>query len=213
MTDREKENAGGQLLFSFTTNRNFDNPSDLHLCNFDVNSMVGKRLLRTLPNILTPEFPLNIHSNSFMDIFDKEKLVYLTPDCSQELIEYNPDDIYIIGAMVDKTRNKPLSFEKAKSFGLRMAKLPIDRYLSYQGGKRLAINHVVQILLKLKVGQSWENIFNSTIPERRIIGLRDPRIYNEEEAKARIEQKKIFYRRIRKEAEERLLNDKLESNN
>lgn len=48
-----------------------------------------------------PWFPLNIHEDSYLNHFPKEKLVYLTPHCRNDLEEFNHDDIYIIGAMVD----------------------------------------------------------------------------------------------------------------
>lgn len=39
-----------------------------------------------------------------MDLFPKEKLVYLTPHCFNDLEEFSYDDYYIIGGMVDKVR-------------------------------------------------------------------------------------------------------------
>lgn len=49
-----------------------------------------------------PHFPMNIHSQSYLDIFDKEQLVYLTPHCREEMDNYDHDAIYIVGALVDK---------------------------------------------------------------------------------------------------------------
>lgn len=55
-------------------------------------------------------------------------MVYLTPD-AEETLTYDPDDIYIIGSIVDKRTQPPLSLAKAKREGLRMAKFPLDRYV------------------------------------------------------------------------------------
>lgn len=52
-----------------------------------------------------PEFPLNLHEECFTKVFPKEKLVYLTPHCKENLEEFNHDDVYIVGCMVDKVRN------------------------------------------------------------------------------------------------------------
>lgn len=49
-----------------------------------------------------PWFPLNVHTNSYLDLFPKEQLVYLTPHCREELRTYDHDAIYIIGGIVDK---------------------------------------------------------------------------------------------------------------
>lgn len=49
-----------------------------------------------------PEFPLNVHKSSYLDLFPKQNLVYLTPHCREELTTYDHDAIYIIGGIVDK---------------------------------------------------------------------------------------------------------------
>lgn len=47
-------------------------------------------------------FPFNIHTSSYLDLFPKEKLIYLTPHCREEMLEYDHNAIYIIGGIVDK---------------------------------------------------------------------------------------------------------------
>lgn len=59
-------------------------------------------LHRLLPTIYDPCFPLNVHETSYLKVFPKEQLVYLTPHCREEMMEYDPDAIYIIGGIVDK---------------------------------------------------------------------------------------------------------------
>lgn len=49
-----------------------------------------------------PWFPLHIHQGSYNDLFPKEKLIYLTPDSREEMLQYDHDAIYIIGGIVDK---------------------------------------------------------------------------------------------------------------
>lgn len=51
--------------------------------------------------------------------------------------------VVVLGALVDKHNNEPLSMAKAKSEGIRMAQLPLDRYLDWEmGTKSLTINQV-----------------------------------------------------------------------
>lgn len=83
----------------------FSDPFDLHLCNANSQSVLMKALSRSIPTIYDDEFPLNIHHQSYLDTFNKEQLVYLTPHCREELTDYDHDAIYIIGAIVDKVRN------------------------------------------------------------------------------------------------------------
>jgi hypothetical protein len=111
---------------------------------------------------------MNVHKESYVDIFDKEKLVYLTPHCRNELIDYNHDDIYIVGAMVDKANNEPISLAKAKKLGLRMAKLPLSKFLHWGiGGKSLTIDQMVQIMLEMRVTDNWERSLRF-VPKRKL---------------------------------------------
>jgi ribonuclease P protein 1 len=169
MTFREADNCAKQLCFTFAMNRLHDQPLDLHYCNLDTeNTKSGKKLLNHIPTMYNPEFPMNVHKESYMDLFDKEKLVYLTPHCRNDLVEYNHDDIYIVGAMVDKANNEPISLAKAKKLGLRMAKLPLNRYLHWGiGGKSLAINQMVEIMLEMRTTNDWNQALRF-VPRRKL---------------------------------------------
>lgn len=65
---------------------------------------------------------------------------------------------------------EPLSLAKAKRDGLKMAKLPLDRYLEWAPGskKNLNINHMIPILLDLKLTKNWE-IALKHIPRRKLM--------------------------------------------
>lgn len=59
---------------------------------------------------------------------------------------------------------------KAKRDGLRMAKLPLDRYIEWAPGskKNLNINHMIPILLDLKLTGDWEFALRH-IPSRKLM--------------------------------------------
>lgn len=189
MTDREAINAAKQLMLSFADNRVHDDPYDFHFCNANFDKTTMKYLHKHIPTLLDKEFPLNIHQCSYMDLFPKEQLIYLTPHCRNDLTEYDPDAIYIIGAMVDKINSEPLSLAKAKSLGLRMARLPLDRYLQFGSGsgKSLTLNQMTQILLDWKATKNWDkalihvprrkifNNFSSTLNDSRSDRQRTPK--------------------------------------
>lgn len=169
MTDREAINAAKQLMLSFADNRVHDDPYDLHFCNANFDNTTMKYLHKHIPTLLDKEFPLNIHECSYMDLFPKEQLIYLTPHCRTDLVEYDPEAIYIVGAMVDKINNEQLSLAKAKALGLRMARLPLDRYLQFGAGsgKSLTLNQMTQILLDFKATQNWDKALVH-VPRRKI---------------------------------------------
>lgn len=80
----------------------FPDPFDLYMCNFNKQEKMANALHRYIPIMYEPWFPLNIHEGSYLDVFPKEKLVYLTPHCQEELQKFDYDDVYIIGGIVDK---------------------------------------------------------------------------------------------------------------
>lgn len=59
-------------------------------------------LHKYIPTMYEKEFPMNIHENSYLDLFPKQKLVYLTPHCREEMDTFDHDAVYIVGAIVDK---------------------------------------------------------------------------------------------------------------
>lgn len=102
MVWRETLNAAKQMTFVFGDNRVHKDPFNIHLCNVNLEGPFMKQLQKNIPSIEEPWFPLNIHTKSYLDVFPKEKLVYLTPHCREELTHFDHDAIYIIGCMVDK---------------------------------------------------------------------------------------------------------------
>lgn len=169
MNKRESVNTAKQLMLCFAENRAHDDPFDMHFCNTNFNGTTMQYLEKHIPTMRDASFPMHIHAQCFTDIFPKEKLVYLTPHCRTELLEYNPDNIYIIGGIVDKINNEPLSLGKAKRLGLRMARLPLDHYLTWSpgSGKSLTLNQMVNILLDIKDTGDW-NYSLRHVPKRKI---------------------------------------------
>ncbi|KAL7021854.1 hypothetical protein ACKWTF_012061 [Chironomus riparius] len=168
MNFREADNCAKQLTYTFAMNRLSEQPFDLHYCNFDRSSKSGKKMMNSIPTMFNLDFPINVHEKSYIDVFDKSRLVYLTPHCRNELVEYNHDDIYIVGAMVDKEKNEPHSLAKAKKYDLRMAKLPLDKYLDWgKGGKSLTINQMLQILYEMKETNDWNQALRF-VPRRKL---------------------------------------------
>lgn len=173
MVPREAKNTAKQLMFLFADNRVDTEPFDLHFCNANFNSIVMKNLQKHIPTMLETGFPINIHEESYLELFPRKKLVYLTPHCNNDLLEYNHDDIYIVGAMVDKINNDPLSLAKAKSQGLRMARLPLDHYLQWGSGsgKSLTIDQMLKILLDVKTSGDWNKALRF-VPRRKLADYR-----------------------------------------
>nr|XP_023020170.1 mitochondrial ribonuclease P protein 1 homolog [Leptinotarsa decemlineata] len=170
MTRRENLNCAKQLMLLFSENRFHDDPFDLYFCNANQRGDLMKYVNKFMPTLYEPWFPLNVHSCSYLDIFPKSQLVYLTPHCREELQEFDHEAVYIIGGIVDKMNSEPLSLAKAKREGLKMAKLPLDRYLQWGAGsgKSLTLNQVTSILLDAKKTGNWE-IALRHVPRRKLM--------------------------------------------
>jgi len=98
----------------------------------------------------------------------KEKIVYLTPHCREELDIFDHDTTYIIGGIVDKSNQEPLTLAKAKREGIRMAKLPLDRYLHWaSSSKSLTLDQMIKIMLDIKFTGDW-NVALKHIPRRKV---------------------------------------------
>ncbi|XP_043269611.1 mitochondrial ribonuclease P protein 1 homolog [Venturia canescens] len=171
MTSREMRYCAKQLKLCMAENRIHQDPFNIYLCNVDMTSETTKALHRFIPPLFDEDYPLNITPQSYLDIFDKDRLVYLTPHCREELIDYDHEAVYIIGAFIDKSSNEPVSLAKAKKLGIKTLKLPLDKYLQWGAntGKNLTLNAVTNILLDIKFTGNWEKALNH-VPRRKLAG-------------------------------------------
>uniref|UniRef100_A0A8D8RZB9 tRNA (guanine(9)-N(1))-methyltransferase n=1 Tax=Cacopsylla melanoneura TaxID=428564 RepID=A0A8D8RZB9_9HEMI len=111
---------------------------------------------------------VHIHEEPYLDIFNKEDLVYLTSDSNNIIQDLDTSKVYIIGGLVDHNQHKLLTLNKAQSEGIAHGKLPIDTYLSMKTRQVLAVNHVFEILLAISSEQkSWKDALLQTLPERK----------------------------------------------
>lgn len=186
MNEKEMSNTAKQLTLCFALNRAHNEPFNVHHCNVNFQKTTMKNLQKNLVQIRDPAFPFNITEKSYLDLFPKERLVYLTPHCKNDLEEFNPDDIYIVGAMVDKSAQEAVSLGKAKKQGLRMARLPLDRYFQFKSGKSLTIDQMLQILLELKTSKNFEKALQY-VPKRKIVPMDDDQL----ELQKRLKEKKL----------------------
>lgn len=97
MSLKEKSNCAKQLLLMWSYNRTHKDPFNIVFCNVNKEETTFNCLTKTIPTIDEPTFPFNYTHKNYLELYPKEKLVYLTPHCNTELKEYNYDDVYIIG--------------------------------------------------------------------------------------------------------------------
>lgn len=158
-TLRENIEAGKQLIYCFGINRSHRSPFILHYCGINFKSELWKSLERGIPTIRKDPLPLQIHKEDVIDIFPKEKLVFLTPESPNILKEYNPDDHYVINAINQRGIKKPLMLAKAKKYNLRTAHLPLESFR--RGGiiKGIPLDQLLRVMLEIKFNRNWNQAF------------------------------------------------------
>ena len=150
MSYREQKSlAYRELLYAVRYNRECPEPFHLHFTNFDAKSMtqVVKAKLdinELIPDTFTDKCPT--------ELFDPSRLVYLSPN-SKDYYEYNPDDICIIGGLVDNSIQSKVSLAKAKTLSIRHAKIPTKPVLGFECV--LNVETMVAIMLDYNRTRDW----------------------------------------------------------
>lgn len=165
MTRVEQKNTAKQLKYAFSENRTSRRPFVMHLCNIKYQSQFYRDLLNEIPNI--EKTPLRLHEQDITEIIDTKRLVYLTPDSENVLHTFDSKDCYVVGGVVDKGQQKPLTLAKAKSLEIRTARFPIDKYVRFRSHKSLTLDQVMKILVTIKQTENWKEAMKH-IPSRKI---------------------------------------------
>ena len=69
--------------------------------------------------------------------------------------------------MVDHNNLKNFTLDKAKKLGIKTMKFPIEKNIKLNSRTILAVNHCVEILLRLRDGKTWRKSLEETIPKRK----------------------------------------------
>lgn len=168
MTPSEQRNVAVQLLGAFSSNREHKDPFYMQLLNADPNSLIMKVLQVNNPAIHRPEFPIDVSSQSYLDIYPREKLIFLTPDAKDEMVRFDPEIVYIIGGIVDKSDTSPISVAKAKRENVKTLRLPLNRYLAWGSSDySLTLDQMMKIMLEMKTSGDWIKALRH-VPSRKI---------------------------------------------
>jgi len=88
------------------------------------------------------------HNDSYLNVFDPSRIVYLTPDSPHPLTEFDDEAVYVIGGLDDHNKQTNATLEKASSQGIRTARLPLTEFCPDRfANKSLTINQGFSSLL------------------------------------------------------------------
>lgn len=95
MIKKEKKACTAQIRLLYSVNRLSHDPYDLFICNASPENRCVEYLRYEMPNL--DESFATLTGQSYLDLFPKENLVYLSPHASEVLTTYDPKAVYIIG--------------------------------------------------------------------------------------------------------------------
>jgi tRNA (guanine9-N1)-methyltransferase len=162
-TDKEMTSLKQQLMYCYSLNKRSDFPLNLSVTG------ISNALLQRLEKLSCSNWEMRIHSEGYIDLFEKEKLVYLTADSSNTIDTFDSESVYIIGGIVDHNRHKLLTYNKASLQNIKTAKLPLAQYVQLQRSSILTVNHMIALMLKFSETQDWRLSIMEAIPSRKII--------------------------------------------
>ncbi|PVH16940.1 uncharacterized protein CXQ87_004498 [Candidozyma duobushaemuli] len=172
MSDKEIVSLSNQITRCYSAMRHSTHEVPLTITSF--NKRLRERFENTLPdhskwkNI---KFEGDASLSDFISKkgYEPSKVTYLTADTENELEELTVGETYIIGGIVDKNRHKRLCLDKAKELGLKVARLPIGKFIKMNGRQVLATSHVYEIMcMWFEQQKDWEKAFNSVLPPRKL---------------------------------------------
>lgn len=124
-----KSVAFRELPYAIRNNKRSRAPFALHFTNYDESCPKTRAFLQMMPNLMEDDQPFHCTPKCHTELFDRNRLVYLTPDSRTDLLEFNEDDVYILGALNDGGAGRPTTLAQAKRDGIRHARLPMKRFV------------------------------------------------------------------------------------
>ncbi|KAB7505942.1 Mitochondrial ribonuclease P protein 1 [Armadillidium nasatum] len=135
-----------QLQECILDNISHPEPFNLILCNVDFDSKKFHKFSQgSMSYIMKPHYPIIISSKSYLDLFPREKLIYVFPYSKEDMDEMNLFDYeatYMFGGIADHGLYGSEASKRAKTNKIKMLKLPL--------GRNAELRHIIKTLLIMK---------------------------------------------------------------
>ncbi|XP_043265142.1 tRNA methyltransferase 10 homolog A isoform X1 [Colletes gigas] len=162
MIDKDIAKLTKQILRCYTLNRRANAPMQFSLTGFN-----GKSRSHMQKHNGYEHWDVKFHTESYLDIYRKEKIIYLTSESEDVIDHLEHDCVYVIGGLVDHNSHKGHCHKIAVEAGVRHGRLPLDKFLQMKARKVLTVDHVFEILLRVSEGRTWQDAFLQVLPERK----------------------------------------------
>lgn len=94
-------NLVDQVQYLFSEVHQYRSPSFLYLCNLGSHGKLRAEFTRRAP---VENLCLEATESSYLDVFPRDKLIYLSPDSDVEMTSFDHDAVYIIGGIIDLSK-------------------------------------------------------------------------------------------------------------
>ncbi|XP_026329365.1 tRNA methyltransferase 10 homolog A [Hyposmocoma kahamanoa] len=162
MIEKDRFKVIKQILRCYSINRRSDKPLKFHITSFGEKSKTDISRHNGYEH-----WDIEYHDAGYLDIFPKEKIVYLSSESENIIENFDEDTYYVIGGLVDHNKHKGLCHKIAVEQGIRHAQLPLQKYVNMKTRKVLTIDHVFEIVLRVCEGLSWQETLMKVLPTRK----------------------------------------------
>ncbi|WKY06464.1 hypothetical protein Q1695_006561 [Nippostrongylus brasiliensis] len=135
LSPRGAELTAMQLKYLISENRDSRAPWQLFFANFDISMDRLRRLKEKHLSVVDSSSTCSpiLSSQSFTELFARERIVYLSPDAEEEIEDMHEHDVYILGGIVDRVVEKGVprnaSQQTATAENVICKRLPLDKYV------------------------------------------------------------------------------------
>ncbi|OAD58651.1 RNA (guanine-9-)-methyltransferase domain-containing protein 2 [Eufriesea mexicana] len=162
MIDKDIAKLTKQILRCYTLNRRAIAPMQFSLTSFN-----GKSKADMQKHNGYEHWDVKFHEESYLNIYPKEKIIYLSSESENVITQLKHDYVYVIGGLVDHNSHKGLCHKLAVQVEIKHGRLPLDKFLRMKARKVLTVDHVFEILLRVSEGKTWQEAFLQVLPERK----------------------------------------------
>ncbi|XP_006623007.1 tRNA methyltransferase 10 homolog A isoform X1 [Apis dorsata] len=188
MIDKDIAKLTKQILRCYTLNRRAIAPMQFSLTSFN-----GKSKTDMEKHNGYEHWDVKFYAESYLNVYPKEKIIYLTSESENVITQLEHDYVYVIGGLVDHNSHKGLCHKLAVQVGIKHGRLPLDKFLRMKARKVLTIDHVFEILLRVSEGKTWQETFLQVLPERKNVQLIVPSGDNKDILDIYNNKKNFFY--------------------
>lgn len=163
-----------EIRKTYMLNRHAKAPLQMHLTGYG-----GPTKDLLIKRGVPLRWDLHFHEDHFLDLFDKDKFVYLTSESENEIESLEEDKVYVTSAW-GKNSHEWDNYTRAINEDIAHARFPVEKYFNnrYKNDKKILIlSQVCDIILRLSQGKSFKEAVGVVFRQKP--GILDMEAYQE----------------------------------